>query len=214
MKSSLCITASATLLLFPACKNTENAITEPMHAHCEAARDDWYRIEGIEAIHQPTPMSCWCAVAAMMLSWKEQRHVSIDEFVARNILWGILFDADAGLTNEDFKLLVFELGLTVHRPQNFMLQAYRQMLVDHGPVWIIAASDDGLASHARILVGYAGDTTRESSKTLESVCLELIDPATGEYVREDAVSFLSNFEREASLTYKWPGELRLQVAHW
>ena len=129
----------------------------------------------------------------MMLSWREKRSVTIDEFVQSNEYWSSLYEMDIGLTKEDFKLLVTDLGLTAHAPQGFRISAYGDMLAKHGPLWVIAASGAGIGSHARILVGYRGDGSPDNT------CFELIDPATGELIQENAMGVHGKFRKRGAL---------------
>jgi hypothetical protein len=150
----------------------------------------------IPALKQPTPMSCWAAVYAMLLSWKINKPVSIASAVATlGAPYTDYLAEDHGLPGGGELAFVKAAGLQALPPADYELKVFRDILRERGPAWIIMG--DGLTSHARLLVGIYSPDEEEKLATYAATVMELIDPATGSYVYEPAMTFFQNFEREA-----------------
>ena len=151
----------------------------------------------VPAMKQPSPMSCWATVYAMMKSWKAQAPVSIEGAVAD---LGAPFTSylaeDRGLPGGQELAFIKASGLHAMPPASYPLTVFRNLLRSSGPVWIIAG--DGITSHARLLVGIYGSDEAEKIATYEETTMEFIDPASGTYVYEPAAKFFDTFERETA----------------
>ena len=167
----------------------------------------------VPALKQPTPMSCWAAVYAMLLSWKTNAPVSIVTAVASlGAPYTTYLEQDRGLPGGGELAFVKAAGLHAQPPADYQLLVFRKILRERGPTWIITG--DGLTSHARLLVGIYSPDEEEKLATYEATVMELIDPATGSYVYEPAMTFFKTFEREAGFIVhnKMEGiDLRWQV---
>lgn len=151
----------------------------------------------VPAIKQPSPMSCWATVYAMMKSWKARKPVSIEAAIADlgAPYTGYLAE-DHGLPGGQELAFVKAGGLHAMPPASYPLTLFRKLLRNNGPVWIITG--DGITSHARLLIGIYGADEAEKRATYESTTMEFIDPASGTYVYEPALKFYEMFERETA----------------
>lgn len=151
----------------------------------------------VPAIKQPTPMSCWAAVYAMMRSWKAGKPVAIKAAIAElGAPFTTYLAEDRGLPGGQELEFVKAAGLRAMPPASYPLALFRKLLRDKGPVWIVTG--DGITSHARLLVGIYGTDDAEKPATYKGTTMEFIDPASGHYVYEPALKFFPMFEREAA----------------
>src|SRR5437762_253824 len=87
----------------------------------------------VPLIGQLTPMSCWAASIAMILSWKERRSVSPDSVRAL-----IGYDAQyvtEGVTMQD-RTPFDAVGLVVEPPADYTVAGFMDLLHNYGPLWI------------------------------------------------------------------------------
>jgi hypothetical protein len=144
-----------------------------------------------------------------MVSWHQGRFITIEQLLnGLGYPWKGYFQSDAGLANQELGRFLKQVGLKGEPPANYTLQAYRDFLLQFGPLWITRG--DGFNSHARILVGLYGNGTYEGT------CFEFIDPKTGSTKREPALDFLRSFEAEARHLVKIASDadFRMQIIHW
>ncbi|MDX1047683.1 hypothetical protein GOL40_31350 [Sinorhizobium medicae] len=166
----------------------------------------------VPVIRQPTPMSCWATVYAMLVSWKEQRVVPIKTAIEKlGEPYTSYFLQDMGLPGGQELAFVEAAGLRALPPANYPLSTFRRLLREKGPVWVITG--DGISSHARLLVGIYGPDEQEKRSSYIGTTLEFIDPRLGDYVYFSALDFFEEFEREAAFIVnsdlQW--DLRWQV---
>ena len=111
----------------------------------------------VPLVPQTTGMSCWAAAAAMVIGWRDGIPVDPDE-VARGA--GRWEEFRIGLHPRDVGELAGAWGLVVEDVDAFTVDALRERLQDHGPLWVGEASP-GL--HAVVLVGIVGDGSEEGT---------------------------------------------------
>ncbi|WGD54157.1 papain-like cysteine protease family protein [Bradyrhizobium sp. CB1650] len=151
----------------------------------------------VPVIKQPSPMSCWATVYAMMKSWKAGKPISIETAIAElGAPFTTYLADDHGLPGGQELAFVKAGGLHAMPPASYPLPVFRKLLRNSGPVWIITG--DGITSHARLLIGIYGTDEAEKRATYESTTMEFIDPASGTYVYEPALKFYEMFERETA----------------
>lgn len=151
----------------------------------------------VPVIAQPSPMSCWAAVYAMMKSWKAGKPVSIEAAIAElGAPFTTYLAEDRGLPGGQELAFVKAGGLRAIPPASYPLTMFRKLLRNSGPAWIITG--DGITSHARLLIGIYGAEEAEKMATYEGTTMEFIDPALGIYVYEPALKFFDMFERETA----------------
>ncbi|UFN47377.1 C39 family peptidase [Roseomonas sp. OT10] len=87
----------------------------------------------VPLIGQLTPMSCWAASIAMILSWAQRASVSPDSVRQR-----IGYDAQyvqSGITMQD-KTPFDSVGMVAEPAQNYTVEGFMQLLQHYGPLWV------------------------------------------------------------------------------
>lgn len=166
-----------------------------------------HHIRTVPVVAQPSHMTCWAAVATMLLSWRDGTSYGIRDAVGSNDpTWAAKFDAGSGLRPAEKEPFLSAMGLVAEPPMNYSVEGLYELLVDHGPLWLTTDENtaSGFSIHARVLVGMSGDGT------IENTTLTLIDPNGGRVVRESFETFAEKFEEEAIDA----GVFRIQVVHW
>ena len=167
-------------------------------------------------LRQSSAMSCWATVYAMMKSWRDESALSVKSVVSDlGTPWDDYYVKDTGLPGGKEKEFVEAVGMETKPPANYTLQAYVDMLREHGPLWIIMG--DGISSHALVLVGIYGKYETADKEAYEKTTVEFIDPLTGTYHYESALEFAHKFESEP----RWLVDrhldditLRDQILYW
>lgn len=150
----------------------------------------------VQPLRQPSPMSCWATVYAMMKSWKEQKPISVTEAVSQlGAPWDDYYLSEKGLPGGEEKAFVKAIKMRSEPPANYGIEAYVEMLRERGPLWIITG--DGISSHARLLIGIYGDWKAVGIDAYKKTVFEFIDPLTGTHRYESGLEFSENFEKEA-----------------
>ena len=168
-----------------------------------------YEVSGkIPKLKQEKSMDCWITVTTMMFSWKEDTVYSVNEFVKKiGSPWIEYYESNSGLTFDKQDDFIFQMGMKSEPPANYMLEAYIIFLKSHGPLWI--TTGDGFSAHARLLYSIVGDGSYDKSSFI------FIDPASGNTVTQNAMSFFKEFEEEAIVANEegWE-QLRIQIYHF
>lgn len=181
-----------------------------MYALYGHAQSDFaYKVPGLlPVIQQPAPNACWITVTTIMMSWRDSTEYKVDA-VARGLgePWLLFFEMDSGLTAANQEKFAKRIGLTLEPPASYMLTAYRDLLVRHGPLWIITGNN---SIHARVLIGLEGKGDYQKTDFV------FIDPDKGKIVKENVMKFYQKFEAEArtSNREKWKEDLRIQIYHF
>lgn len=170
--------------------------------------------DGVELIAQPTDYSCWAASAAMVIGWRDQMSLTpetIASICGRTTATGL----DPGQVGP----FAQDMGLTSEPPQSYTIDAFRQVLEDHGPLWV-GAKVPGL--HAIVVTGMYSDGAEDGSDTY----VRITDPwdrvagtpgAPGPYRNTHATGsryilrwadFVSEYEGAATMS-----NVNLQILH-
>lgn len=110
----------------------------------------------VPLVPQTTVMGCWAAGVAMILGWRDK--ISIDPVqIARNP-GGVpyLTQLQTGLSPNEVRILQ-RWGLRVEPPQSYTIDAFAQMLLDCGPLWV-AARLPIIPAHIRVVTGMDVDS--------------------------------------------------------
>lgn len=158
-----------------------------------------YTVPGVfNLIAQPSNMTCWATVGAMMLSWRDQLSYAIDTAMALcGSKWATMFANNQGLPAAEHAAFASAAGMTYEPLMCYPAETWEQMLRTHGPLAVVTASP----FHARIMVGIAGDGTAGGTT------VDLLDPAGGRRYQLNFGTFTQAFEGVASSP-------RLQVWHF
>lgn len=123
--------------------------------------DIWHEVP---LVPQVTGMSCWAAGAAMIIGWRDSIAVDPGEVARAAGRWKEYRD---GLEPEDVEAFAQRWGLVVRRPGTLTASSVRDLLVEHGPLWVGEASP-GL--HVVVVTGMTGDGTDDGTQ------LRVVDP--------------------------------------
>ncbi|PCE24674.1 N-acetylmuramoyl-L-alanine amidase [Burkholderia ubonensis] len=113
--------------------------------------------DGVELIPQPTGKSCWAAAAAMVIGWRDQMSLTPETIAS---ICGRT--TATGLNPAQVESFAHDMGLAFEPPQSYTIDAFRQLLEDHGPLWVCA---DVPGLHAIVVTGMYGDGADDGSDT-------------------------------------------------
>lgn len=167
-----------------------------------------YAIPGVFGpLAQPSGKSCWATVFTMLMSWRRQQSLSIEDALAAvGQKWVDIYRADTGLAGEDKPAFLAAAGLVAEPPQSWSVEGWERLLRDYGPIWVTTdeAPGESWAIHARVITAIRGDGTPDNTM------LTIVDPAGGRQYRESIATFVPKYEEEVIRT----GKMRVQVVHW
>ena len=168
-----------------------------------------YRVPGVvEALAQPSSMTCWATVTTIMVMWRKQVSMSIQTAIGQiGATYLAKFNANQGLTGAEKPGFLAAAGLAYQAPQSLSVQGWEALLRQYGPLWVTTDEDPtaGFSIHARVMICIRGDGTTAGTT------VEIVDPAGGRTYAENFGTFQRKFESEA-LDPKRP--LRIQIVHW
>jgi hypothetical protein len=122
-----------------------------------AERDEFDIWHEVPLVQQLTGMSCWAAAAAMLVGWRDCIDIDPEEVALGTGRWEAYRD---GLEQEDVHALAAAWGLVREPPRTYTVASLRQLLQDHGPLWVGEASP-GL--HVIAIAGMYGDGTPDGT---------------------------------------------------
>jgi hypothetical protein len=158
-----------------------------------------YAVPGIfDVMAQPSRMTCWATVGAMMMNWRAQVCRSIANAMAQaGSPWDGMFTRGEGLGPGQHVPFASACGMRTEPLMCYPLETWLSMLRRYGPLAVVTANP----FHARIVVGLteSGNPPRTSFR--------MIDPAGGRRYDLDADTFTRDFEAVA-------GSPRAQVWHY
>lgn len=167
-----------------------------------------YSIPGVFApMAQPKGRACWATVFTMLLSWRRQQSLSIEETLGTlGKKWLDMFNANTGLFDHDTPAFLTATGLVAEPPRSYSVEGWEQLLRNYGPIWVTTDEAPGLpwAIHARVITAIKGDGSPQKT------CFTIIDPAGGRQYQESIATFIPKYQEEVIRT----GYMRIQVLHW
>jgi N-acetyl-anhydromuramyl-L-alanine amidase AmpD len=110
--------------------------------------------DDVEAVYQPTGVSCWAAAAAMVVGWRDRISINPEEFARHEGRWSEY--KQTGLYTNDNDEFAAAWGLSVEPPQSYSVEGFRQVLAYSGPLWI-GRLVGGSSGHAVCVYGISGD---------------------------------------------------------
>jgi len=135
--------------------------TRVVHHEEQSHIDIWHEVP---LVPQVTGMSCWAAGAAMIIGWRDSIAVDPGEVARAAGRWQEYRD---GLEPESVESFAQKWGLVVRRLGALTTPVLRQLLVDHGPLWVGEASP-GL--HVVVVSGMVGDGSDDNTE------VRVVDP--------------------------------------
>ncbi len=149
-----------------------------------------YTVPGIfDIMAQPSRMTCWATVGAMMMNW----HAGIcrpirDAMAEAGSQWAQMFSQGRGLAAADHRAFAAACGMRVEPLMCFPDTTWNSMLRRHGPLAVVTANP----FHARIMVGM-----RETANPSRAYVM-LIDPGGGRRYDLEFGAFTRDFEAVAT----------------
>lgn len=163
-----------------------------------------YTVPGLVApLQQPSPMTCWATVIAMMTSWKRQQSIAPRDAIApAGAEFLQKFDAGQPLDAASAGRLYQALGLVAMQSLNPSIDGWDQFLRLYGPLYVDIGYPQVSTTHAVIVTGISGDGTADGTT------ITYVDPALGSVVNRKFADFLANYETPAAVN--WP----YVITHW
>lgn len=183
----------------------------------------YYHVPGsVQRVLQEGAYDCWAAAAAMMLSWRDQtNYTTLDAARAAGPEFVRLLAAkgSGGIGPTPKREFLSRLGLVAEAPQTFTAEGLRDLIREHGPLWVTVnqGEDDDpdfLTPHARVVVAIEGDDSPNGT------FLIYLDPDPfADKQRESLQEFTRTFElvargdlKRAGATEQQP--FRPQILHF
>src|SRR5260370_15282600 len=120
-------------------------------------REDFDVFHQVPLVPQLTGMSCWAAGAAVILGWRDCSDVDAEELARGSGRWE---DYRDGLRPRDVEALARVWGLQSASSLPLTVRRLRQLLEEHGPLWVGEASPE---LHVVVIAGAQGDGTPDGS---------------------------------------------------
>jgi len=162
-------------------------------------------------IQQPKPNGCWATVAAMMLSWKNRRAMTIEAVVqSAGAVYQALYKSDVGLSAAEKPSFLDSLHFKNEAPATYTAQALESKLKLWGPLWVTTAEPTGkkFSIHARVLLGIMGDGSGTGTTLL------IADPADGTKHFENLDTFTQKLDKVAKSDYGAGADVRPLIVHF
>jgi Papain-like cysteine protease AvrRpt2 len=164
----------------------------------------YYGVPGrVSPLLQEGPNGCWAAVVAMMLSWRDLRDYTSREaasLAGADLAKLLTYGKNTGLDKATKERLLNTLGFQAENPQTFTPAGLRELLQEHGPLWVTINAGGSRANfvltHARLVVAIQGEGPPEHVK------LTFVDPAKGRLDTQDFQQFTDSFESVAKSDLK------------
>ena len=171
----------------------DNNINSLLYDHYELIRN----------LEQHKSMDCWATALTIMYSWKHSDNLIKIESVLKGYgdIYSVLFETNAGISQEMEEQLYKHVGLTVIKGVNPLIKTWYNLLKNSGPLSITVDADPPNGTiHALVVNGIKGDGTPNKTD------IYYVDPADGLEHKVVFSKFIKLYEGSAS----WP----LQIIHW
>lgn len=170
-----------------------------------------YRVPGVvPPIQQPNPMACWATAATMMVSWRDNVSLPIDEALRRiHPRYAEMFARGEGLPFAETAEFMATAGLQPAPFASFSIDGWEQMLRDFGPIFVFTDAGGLTATriimHAVVVAGVHGDGTPDGTS------FAVVDPLDGKEHRQTVAVFIERFQR---LPRRPDVPLQILIVHW
>lgn len=181
-------------------------------SHSESQQSISYTVPGVvPLVAQPSPNTCWAAVATMMVSWHEQSSFTIEQVADRaGVIYRQKVDkaGGEGLYGDEKPQLLSALGMKSEVPQSYSIRDILNLLQKYGPLWV---TTDEPGIHARIIIGISGDGTPNGTY------LRLMNPEPVKVGRIDSETFRNFAQKFDNVAFGDMNDgfgLRVQLVHF
>lgn len=125
----------------------------------------------VPLITQPDEMTCWAASLAMIQSYREQASFGVDDFAGP--------PPHHWMRWSQIEPIAVHLGFVEVAPADWTAEGWQQLLVTHGPLWIVVKSAvSNATSHAVVLVGLVGDGSLDATQLTVNNPIGSVDTQT------------------------------------
>lgn len=212
--------AEAVIVRLPAPVTAQGMAARPSGAPhygypLDAPRIDYNVPGSLFPVAQPTGMTCWAAVATMMVDWRDQMSHTIQAVMdMAGAYYRQKFDNpnvnQQGLPGSEKNAFLASLGMEAEPPMSYTVEGFLAVLQTFGPLWVTTDEDPGanFAIHARIVSGMLGDGTPGGTM------LHIVDPDRGRVYDETYRDFASKYEEVAIGDMQAGRALRAQIVHF
>jgi hypothetical protein len=182
----------------------------------QSARN-FYGVPGsVPHVLQEGSFDCWAAAAAMMLSWRDQTEYTKEEVARRAgpaFVQLLAAKSNGGIDATSKREFLTRLGLVAEAPQTFTPRGLRELLQEHGPLWVTVNDGeedddpDFLVPHARLIIAIEGGGSPKDT------FVTYLDPnGFAERQRVNVQDFTQTFEAVAKSDLAKARELEKQPA--
>lgn len=166
----------------------------------------------ILGIKQENAKACWATAATMLVSWKQNKVLSVREVLAMaGDEYVTKLENGEGLKSAEKELFINRLEMMGEEPMSYSLDNYIEWLKKYGPLWVTtdsASATGKFSPHARILFKITGTGTPDGKGTY----FEFLNPATGLAEKQSFLDFVKAFEQ--MVTDNSSETLFIQVVHF
>ena len=160
-------------------------------------------------LRQPSNMTCWATVYAMLVAWRDQRSRPIADVLADVAKkWADKFAANGGTTAEEEAEFWAATNLVAQPLASHTVESWESLLREFGPLWIMVDVDpsDARAIHALMMTGIHGDGSPDGTT------VDISDPASGTRRPMKLSEFLGKYHQGA--TRRTKSKRFNQIIHW
>ncbi|MBE3016083.1 hypothetical protein IL992_44095 [Microbispora sp. NEAU-D428] len=144
-------------------------------------------------LRQTRRNDCWAVSAAMLIGWREQGSISVEDAVgAAGEKYRQIYTDDTGLYTEDKDDFVLHSQMFAEPAASYRLEQYVDWLKKYGPLWVTRDAGPGqlFSPHAWVLIRISGTGTPDGIGT----DFTLIDPKKGTEETLTFTEFVRGFE--------------------
>ncbi|MGW0594654.1 papain-like cysteine protease family protein [Streptosporangium sp. NPDC002607] len=144
-------------------------------------------------LRQTRQNDCWAVSAAMLIGWRKQGAISVEDAVgAAGEKYRQLYTDDTGLYTEDKDDFVLRSRMVAEPAASYRLEQYVDWLKTYGPLWMTRDAGPGqlFSPHAWVLIRISGTGTPDGVGT----DFTLIDPNTGTEETLTFAEFVRGYE--------------------
>jgi hypothetical protein len=125
----------------------------------------------VELVAQPTQLSSWVAGATMLVGWRDEVVINLEDIINGKEYWSQFRLKDGQLPPSDTTMFNY-WGLVAETPRSYTVQELADLLMEYGPLWVASAESiidkNAKDVHIRVIIGMEGDGTAEG--TILSIC--------------------------------------------
>ena len=197
-----CFVLLSLSMIVNSCHDSGTLIKPPQKTNYPCADNCvYYRVENLYPLKQPTQNSCWATVLTMLLSWKENKKLEIEDVMGRyGAKYTNLYDKsdEIGIGVDDEMALYKQAGLTIMQQLNPSIEGWESYLKEYGPLSVTLDANPpfGGTVHAVLITGIFGTVDGKHTD------ISYIDPLDGNEHIMKFMDFLKMYEAKYSVDWQ------------